>query len=389
MATGGKSSDEKPTEGEDQISESQIEQMIKFLIEKTPYRVVTESEYASLPKHSTPKPGVKYEQDYDSPPHRPPPPTPMRKSSLSSSVRDGSDLFGGSGYYNRPRIPTFSGDQKGEITFDVWKYEVSCIIREGNFGNTVLVQAMRNALKGQARSLLLTMPKTATPQQILDKLEGVYGNVYSSEALLQKFYTEKQQPNQSVADYGMKLESILQSAIDRGHINSASKDEMLRSKFWSGLSDPLLRNASRHKYDNIKNFDELRREVRAIELDLMNSSRGDSNTQSSQSSRVQQSSISVEVQKLTEVLKKLDSFGTRMDSMESELKSLKTPDGRHNQSNFRGQYPQIRRPGRYQRGRGYYSRGGGHVSGATGVQTNVGRQGSGATENSKAQPLNT
>ena len=58
--------------------------------------------------------------------------------------------------------------------------------------------------------------------QILEKLELVFGNVYSSEALLQKFYMENQEPNQTVAEDGMKLESILQSAIEKGHISPDS-----------------------------------------------------------------------------------------------------------------------------------------------------------------------
>ena len=43
---------------------------------------------------------------------------------------------------------------------------------------------------------------------------------------------------------------------------------MLRAKCWSGLRDPAFKNATRYKYDIIKNFDELRKEVRAVELEL-------------------------------------------------------------------------------------------------------------------------
>jgi hypothetical protein len=43
---------------------------------------------------------------------------------------------------------------------------------------------------------------------------------------------------------------------------------MLRVKFWSYLKDPELKNATRYTYDIIKNFDELRKEVRAVELEL-------------------------------------------------------------------------------------------------------------------------
>ena len=40
---------------------------------------------------------------------------------------------------------------------------------------------------------------------------------------------------------------------------------MLRSKFWSGLKISQLRNATRHKYESVKEFHSLLREVRQIE----------------------------------------------------------------------------------------------------------------------------
>jgi hypothetical protein len=43
---------------------------------------------------------------------------------------------------------------------------------------------------------------------------------------------------------------------------------MLRAKFWSDLKDPELKNAARYTYDIIKNFYELRKVVRAVELEL-------------------------------------------------------------------------------------------------------------------------
>ncbi len=49
---------------------------------------------------------------------------------------------------------------------------------------------------------------------------------------------EVQQPNQSVAEFGIKLEAVLQGAIDKGHISQEARNEMLRSKLWSGLRDP-------------------------------------------------------------------------------------------------------------------------------------------------------
>ena len=72
----------------------------------------------------------------------------------------------------------------------------------------------------------------------------------------------------------MKLESIIQSAVEKGDISIATKNQMLKSKFWSGLRDPLLKNSSRYKFHTIKDFNQFRKEIRAVELELANSDRG-------------------------------------------------------------------------------------------------------------------
>ncbi|CAG2195384.1 unnamed protein product [Mytilus edulis] len=174
-------------------------------------------------------------------------------------------------------------------------------------------KSVRGSLKGKARSLLLSLSEHASPQQILDKLEGVYGNVYTSEALLEKFYKETQQQNQTVADFGMTLESIIQPAVEKGDITFETKNEMLRSKFWSGIRDPLLKNSSRYKFDTVKDFDQLRKEIRAIELELLNSEKP--------TSIVQHQPISSDSVKLDDILKKIDRMGKRLDTLEK-----KTPE---------------------------------------------------------------
>ena len=88
---------------------------------------------------------------------------------------------------------------------------------------------------------MLSLSEHARAENIIDKLDGVYGNVYSSEALFENFFKETQQPNQSVAEYGMKLESIILSAVEKGDIRIVAKNQMLKSKFWSGLRGPLLK----------------------------------------------------------------------------------------------------------------------------------------------------
>ena len=56
----------------------------------------------------------------------------------------------------RPRFPIFSGEDKSETSFEVWKSDVKCAIREGTCSDALILQAIRTSLKGKARSLLLT-----------------------------------------------------------------------------------------------------------------------------------------------------------------------------------------------------------------------------------------
>ena len=78
---------------------------------------------------------------------------------------------------------------------------------------------MINSLKGYARNTWLTLHESASPIHSIDKLEGIYGNVYSNDTLLLSFYAEKQMNGQSVADYGMTLEYILQKVYETGILN--------------------------------------------------------------------------------------------------------------------------------------------------------------------------
>ena len=92
-----------------------------------------------------------------------------------------------------PQIPFFSGeDQKGDVSFKVWKFELNCLFREGIYPNSLILQAVRKSLRGKSRDNLLTLGENASPSDILNKLEGIYGICSSKEVLLQQFYLVSQ-----------------------------------------------------------------------------------------------------------------------------------------------------------------------------------------------------
>ena len=115
------------------------------------------------------------------------------------------------------------------------------------------------------------MEASAAPLDILNKLEGIYGIVSSRQILLQQFYLEAQHDHKSVADYSVRIENLLRRATVSNTLVDSVKHEMLSSKLWNGLRDPLCKYSSCYKFETVKDFNILRRGIRAIEQDLLTS----------------------------------------------------------------------------------------------------------------------
>ena len=79
-----------------------------------------------------------------------------------------------------PKLPIFSGSeepQKGETSYEVWNFEVKCPKNTAYLPEHLLLQAIRNFLKGTARNMLVPLGESAIADDILEKLDGFYGNV--------------------------------------------------------------------------------------------------------------------------------------------------------------------------------------------------------------------
>ena len=129
-----------------------------------------------------------------------------------------------------------------------------------------MLEAIRQSLKGRARSVLLHLGELASVSDIMSELEAIYGNVATPEKLKEQFYMAFQQDKETVADYSLRLEQLLRHSSL--HFDQETKDEMLRNRLWSGLRDKELKNAARYKFETVKSFNLLRTELRKIELEL-------------------------------------------------------------------------------------------------------------------------
>lgn len=171
----------------------------------------------------------------------------------------------------KPYIGTFSGTDpvpKNESSYEEWKLEIDCLRKSNMYDEYIVSQSLRNSLKGQARKVLVTMGPSAKLEQIMEKFESVFGNVASGESVLQEFYTATQRPDESIALWGIRIEEIVQKAIEKGHVTPLQKNNMLKTKFWRSLYNTELKNATRVHFESIDSFEMLRRKVRAEEYEM-------------------------------------------------------------------------------------------------------------------------
>lgn len=160
---------------------------------------------------------------------------------------------------------TFSGDEmaKGDCKYDLWRYEMDCLVKEHTHSEETLRHVIRRSLKGEAAHVLKRMGANPSVEKILDKFDTVYGIVETGEETLSEFYSARQKETEDVSTWGCRLEELLDRAVHAGVIHDRDTDEMLRKRFWAGLQ-PRLKEASRHKFDTITDFDRLRVVVRGI-----------------------------------------------------------------------------------------------------------------------------
>ena len=173
-------------------------------------------------------------------------------------------------YGKVPTISKFSGSTpvpKSESSFEDWKLEVESLIEMNMYPDIAIAQNIRRSLVGQAKSVLQAMGPKATSRQILSRLQSIFGNVASGEAIMQEFYTAEQRFDESTVDWGLRIENILHRAIEKKSVKE-DKNEKLKSKFWRSLSNQDLKNATKMYLESIEEFDEFRMKVRQEEYTM-------------------------------------------------------------------------------------------------------------------------
>jgi len=188
---------------------------------------------------------------------------------VSGGSNDGNGAGGGVAenevVYDDRKLPSlvkFSGGKaKGESTYRKWKFEVQELI-DGGCPERKIKRAMHKSLFGSAADSYMSVDKDTTVTDILNKFDKLFQPSEDVEAVLSKFYSATQLSAESISDWYIRLESILD--VSSVSLPKDQKEKMIRSRFWKGLAKESIKNGLRHKYDGGATAVELLNAARVI-----------------------------------------------------------------------------------------------------------------------------
>ena len=70
----------------------------------------------------------------------------------------------------RPRLSNFNGStQKNSTPYDVWRYEVTCLLAEHLYSTESILEAVRRSVRGGAERVLMRLGPRGDIRDILQK----------------------------------------------------------------------------------------------------------------------------------------------------------------------------------------------------------------------------
>lgn len=227
-------------------------------------------------------------------------------------------------YQDVPRLTTFSGEAGKDASFSRWRYEVSCLVKD-RYPQSVIHNAIRKSLKSPAAEVVRRLGDTDV-DHLLCKFQSLYGTVLSSEAILQRFYSERQQKGETAAAWSCRLEDLMYDALELGLMSQKVATNALRTRFWSGLYNEHVKNALRNR-DSVLSFEELVIEARKVEEEFVR--------YPSTSSKPAQS-LPQQVKSEDKEESKMEALLQRLTKLESELSDWRKSGSRGNRGSARG-----------------------------------------------------
>ena len=81
-----------------------------------------------------------------------------------------------------PRISNFSGTEKGDVSYEQWRYEVSCLLKE-KLSPETKANVVCRSIRREARKVAIRLGSFASVTTLLHKLESIYGIIERKETI--------------------------------------------------------------------------------------------------------------------------------------------------------------------------------------------------------------
>ena len=143
-------------------------------------------------------------------------------STMSSDIR-----------YNPLSLPRFSGTiptPKNEASFKVWRYTLDSICMEENLSDNHAKQIIRRSLTGEASEVLVTLPISATKDDIITDLTDLYGTSTAKVDGWSVFHAATQKSTESATEWKVRLLRLYHDA-DPDNNFEEHKDKLLTSVY--------------------------------------------------------------------------------------------------------------------------------------------------------------
>lgn len=144
-------------------------------------------------------------------------------------------IFGGA-----PWVPKFDGTPLG-CKFPEWKQQITGLITAAAYNDTQAVSLVLGALEGEAKREILVLPETARDKasKIFAVLTKVYGDQVPLSVLRSKFFSCRQQANETLRTFALRLREM-HRRIEMREEDEAPSDFQLRDQLLLGLREGSL-----------------------------------------------------------------------------------------------------------------------------------------------------
>ena len=106
-------------------------------------------------------------------------------------------------------------------------------------------------MRGEALKCIDSESNIQTVDQMVGVLEMVFGDIDTADKLISEYYAAEQQQEETVAQYGVRLNSILASMATKKCVNVEFHKSQLPDRFFEGLYNDYVKTVVRiNKVEN-------------------------------------------------------------------------------------------------------------------------------------------